>query len=62
MQLHPNADSPVGYVYFTCRLNSVTYFYSSKWSDEEIEMLHSAVARFAEELNAISEIIKEKTV
>nr|CAG4645977.1 EOG090X0LYT [Lynceus sp. MCZ IZ 141354] len=33
-----------------------------KWSEEEIEMLQSAIRRFGEDLDKISEHIKEKTV
>ncbi|XP_055599644.1 chromatin complexes subunit BAP18-like isoform X1 [Uranotaenia lowii] len=46
MQLHPSSDSPTG----------------SKWTDEEIEMLRSAVTRFSEDLNKVSERIKGRTV
>ncbi|XP_037902672.1 chromatin complexes subunit BAP18 [Hermetia illucens] len=46
MQLHPTADSPAG----------------SKWTDEEIEMLHASINRFAEDLNKISLRIKSRTV
>lgn len=35
---------------------------SAKWSDTEVEMLRSAVARFGEDLNKISDVIKVKTV
>lgn len=35
---------------------------STKWTEEEIEMLRLAVNRFAEDLRTISEHIKEKTV
>ena len=33
-----------------------------KWTEEEVEMLHSAVRTFAEDLQNISETIKERTV
>ena len=33
-----------------------------KWTDEEVEMLHSAVRTFAEDLQTISETIKQRTV
>ncbi|EAT41762.1 AAEL006628-PB [Aedes aegypti] len=46
MQLHPSSDSPTG----------------SKWTDEEIEMLRSAVTRFSEDLNQVSQRIKGRTV
>ncbi|XP_058063008.1 chromatin complexes subunit BAP18 isoform X1 [Anopheles bellator] len=46
MQLHPSSDSPTG----------------SKWTDEEIDMLRSAVTRFSEDLNKISQRIKGRTV
>ncbi|XP_055638201.1 chromatin complexes subunit BAP18 isoform X1 [Toxorhynchites rutilus septentrionalis] len=46
MQLHPSSDSPTG----------------SKWTDEEIEMLRSAVTRFSEDLNKVSQRIKGRTV
>uniref|UniRef100_A0A182KAR8 Myb-like domain-containing protein n=1 Tax=Anopheles christyi TaxID=43041 RepID=A0A182KAR8_9DIPT len=46
MQLHPSSDSPTG----------------SKWTDEEIEMLRSAVTRFSEDLCKISQRIKGRTV
>uniref|UniRef100_A0A182SLI4 Myb-like domain-containing protein n=1 Tax=Anopheles maculatus TaxID=74869 RepID=A0A182SLI4_9DIPT len=46
MQLHPSSDSPTG----------------SKWTDEEIEMLRSAVTRFSEDLSMISQRIKGRTV
>ncbi|XP_078463342.1 BPTF-associated chromatin complex component 1 isoform X2 [Lampetra planeri] len=47
MQLHPVADtSPSG----------------TKWTEEEMRLLHSAVKRFGEDLNNISRIIKDRTV
>ncbi|XP_026791876.1 chromatin complexes subunit BAP18 isoform X2 [Pangasianodon hypophthalmus] len=47
MQLHPVADSsPAG----------------AKWTDTEIEMLRSAVRRFGDDLNALSSVIKKRTV
>ncbi|CAL4061269.1 unnamed protein product, partial [Meganyctiphanes norvegica] len=47
MQLHPTAEqSPAG----------------TKWTDEEIEMLRSAVRRFGDDLNIISQRIKSRTV
>lgn len=47
MQLHPVTDSsPAG----------------ARWTDTEIQMLHSAVRRFGEDLNQISSVIKERTV
>ncbi|XP_055299492.1 chromatin complexes subunit BAP18 isoform X1 [Sitodiplosis mosellana] len=46
MQLHPTADSPAG----------------SKWSDEEIDMLRSAITQFCDDLNKISLRIKGRTV
>ena len=33
-----------------------------KWTDEEVDMLHSAVRTFAEDLQNISETIKQRTV
>jgi hypothetical protein len=36
--------------------------FNRKWTDEEIEMLRGAVARFGEELSTISEHIKGRTV
>lgn len=36
--------------------------FSSKWTDEEIEMLRHAVLKFGEELSQICEHIKGKTV
>ena len=33
-----------------------------KWTDEEVDMLHSAVRTFAEDLQTISETIKQRTV
>ena len=33
-----------------------------KWTDEEVDMLHTAVRTFAEDLNTISETIKQRTV
>ena len=33
-----------------------------KWTEEEVEMLHSAVKTFAEDLQTISETIKQRTV
>uniref|UniRef100_A0A1L8DWH0 Putative chromatin complex subunit bap18 n=1 Tax=Nyssomyia neivai TaxID=330878 RepID=A0A1L8DWH0_9DIPT len=35
---------------------------SSKWTDEEIEMLRSAITHFSEDLNKISLRIKNRTV
>uniref|UniRef100_A0AAG5DDY7 Myb-like domain-containing protein n=1 Tax=Anopheles atroparvus TaxID=41427 RepID=A0AAG5DDY7_ANOAO len=46
MQLHPSSDSTTG----------------SKWTDEEIDMLRTAVTRFSEDLNKISQHIKGRTV
>ncbi|XP_048884847.1 chromatin complexes subunit BAP18-like isoform X2 [Brienomyrus brachyistius] len=47
MQLNPVADSsPAG----------------AKWTDTEIEMLRSAMRRFCDDLNAISLVIKDRTV
>ncbi|XP_046872906.1 chromatin complexes subunit BAP18-like isoform X1 [Hypomesus transpacificus] len=47
MQLHPVADSsPAG----------------AKWTDTEIEHLRSAVVRFGDDLNALSSVLKERTV
>ncbi|KAM4604191.1 BPTF-associated chromatin complex component 1 isoform 2-T2 [Polymixia lowei] len=47
MQLHPVADSsPAG----------------AKWTETEIEQLRSAVVRFGDDLNALSSVIKERTV
>lgn len=34
----------------------------SKWSEEEIEMLRNAVKQFGEDLEKISEHIKDRTV
>ena len=33
-----------------------------KWTEEEVEMLHGAVRTFAEDLQTISETIKQRTV
>ena len=33
-----------------------------KWTDEEVDMLHNAVRTFAEDLQTISETIKQRTV
>ena len=33
-----------------------------KWTEEEVDMLHSAVRTFAEDLQTISETIKQRTV
>ena len=33
-----------------------------KWTDDEVDMLHSAVRTFAEDLQTISETIKQRTV
>ena len=33
-----------------------------KWTDEEVDMLHTAVRTFAEDLQAITETIKQRTV
>ncbi|XP_028856856.1 chromatin complexes subunit BAP18 isoform X2 [Denticeps clupeoides] len=47
MQLHPVAESsPAG----------------AKWTETEIEMLRSAVRRFGDDLNALSSVIKQRTV
>uniref|UniRef100_A0A8C4QNY2 Chromatin complexes subunit BAP18 n=1 Tax=Eptatretus burgeri TaxID=7764 RepID=A0A8C4QNY2_EPTBU len=47
MQLHPVVEgSPSG----------------AKWTAEEVRMLHEAVERFGNELNSISQIIRERTV
>jgi len=35
---------------------------SGKWTDVEIDMLMSSVKRFSEDLNAVSETIKNRTV
>merc|ERR1711874_121351 len=34
----------------------------AKWTDGEVEMLHQAVRSFADDLNIISETIKQRTV
>ncbi|KAI0212179.1 Chromatin complexes subunit BAP18 [Lamellibrachia satsuma] len=47
MQLHPQGEpSPL----------------SGKWTDSEIEMLKSAVKRFGEDLNKISDVIKNRSI
>ena len=33
-----------------------------KWTEEEVDMLHNAVRTFAEDLQTISETIKQRTV
>jgi len=35
---------------------------AAKWTDEEVEMLHRAVRNFSQDLQVISETIKERTV
>lgn len=35
---------------------------STKWSEDEIEMLRSSIKKFGEDLEKISEHIKDKTV
>ena len=35
---------------------------AAKWTEEEVEMLHSAVRTFSEDLQVISETIKQRTV
>jgi len=35
---------------------------SAKWTEEEVEMMHRAVRNFSQELNVISETIKQRTV
>jgi len=35
---------------------------SGKWTDVEIDMLMASVKRFSEDLNSVSEIIKNRTV
>lgn len=35
---------------------------SAKWTDEEVAMLHRAVRTFSQDLNAIAETIKQRTV
>ncbi|XP_074657730.1 uncharacterized protein LOC141910804 isoform X2 [Tubulanus polymorphus] len=47
MQLHPSADAPPN---------------ASKWSQEEIEMLRTAITRFGDDLQKLSDRIKNKTV
>ncbi|XP_014284824.1 chromatin complexes subunit BAP18 [Halyomorpha halys] len=46
LQLHPTADSPSG----------------GKWTEEDIDMLQSAILKFNEDLNLVSDHIKRKTV
>lgn len=47
MQLHPQGEpSPL----------------SGKWTDSEIEMLKTAVKRFGEDLNKISDVIKNRSI
>ncbi|XP_046564432.1 chromatin complexes subunit BAP18-like [Haliotis rubra] len=47
MQLHPTTEqSPT----------------SGKWTDNEIEMLRSAVKKFGDDLNKISDVIKNRTI
>ncbi|XP_014247973.1 chromatin complexes subunit BAP18 [Cimex lectularius] len=46
LQLHPSADSPSG----------------GKWTEEDIDMLQSAIIKFNEDLNLVSETIKRRTV
>lgn len=47
MQLHPSAEPAPA---------------STKWTPHEIEMLRSAVKRFGDDLDKISEIIKTRTI
>jgi len=37
-------------------------FVSGKWTDVEIDMLLASVKRFSEDLNTVSETIKNRTV
>nr|CAG4652362.1 EOG090X0LYT [Triops cancriformis] len=46
MQLHPSAEISAG----------------GKWSEEEVEMLRHAVKRFADDMEKITELVKERTV
>ncbi|KAK6195513.1 chromatin complexes subunit BAP18 [Patella vulgata] len=47
MQLHPTGEpSPSG----------------GKWTDEEVELLRATVKQFGEDLNKISEVIKNRTI
>ncbi|ESO96145.1 hypothetical protein LOTGIDRAFT_214697 [Lottia gigantea] len=47
MQLHPTGEpSPSG----------------GKWTDEEVDLLRSAVKQFGDDLNKISEVIKNRTI
>ena len=36
--------------------------FSGKWTESEIEMLKSAVKRFGDDMNKISEIIKNRSM
>lgn len=54
------------FIYSKCNgdlvLNRIFIFRSTKWTDEEIEMLRSSVKRFGDDLNIISQRIKSRTV
>ncbi|XP_041351485.1 chromatin complexes subunit BAP18-like isoform X1 [Gigantopelta aegis] len=47
MQLHPTTEQSPS---------------SGKWTEQELEMLSSSVKRFGEDLNKISEVIKNRTI
>jgi len=49
MQLHPNAEQGTGGT-------------TGKWTEQELEMLRGAVKRFGEDLNKISDVIKNRTI
>ncbi|XP_076813012.1 uncharacterized protein LOC143459670 [Clavelina lepadiformis] len=46
MQINPNVEAPPG----------------AKWTDDEIEMLRSAVQSFGTDLNKISEVVKTRSI
>uniref|UniRef100_A0A0P4VVQ9 Putative chromatin complex subunit bap18-like isoform 4 n=2 Tax=Rhodnius TaxID=13248 RepID=A0A0P4VVQ9_9HEMI len=46
LQLHPNADTASG----------------GKWTEEDIDMLQTAIVKFNEELSLVSDLIKKRTV
>ncbi|KAL1124394.1 hypothetical protein AAG570_001023 [Ranatra chinensis] len=46
LQLHPMSDSPSG----------------GKWTEEDIDMLQSAIVKFNEDLTVVSDHIKRRTV
>ena len=69
MNLHSAESANSGYcllntsfIYFVFVYAIFLSFDRSKWSEEDIEMLRESVRRFGEDLEKISEHIKEKTV